>query len=330
MVFRTSSIITWVTGTAISISMVVSVAAQSAEPQTATPIGMSEPVITIHRVCDDRATVPMADAKSCNTVITRETFEKLINSMNVAGKTLTPETRRNLAETYAQYLALEQPAAKTGLESTPQYAEIMRWWRLRTLADMYRGNLQEQFKNPSPEEIHAYYTEHLSSYQRIRVERVLIPRSRSTTEEAKRNDQKAQDAATEARERMVKGENPELIEKDAYAALGITSFPPAELGSLGRSAFPPEQSEELFSLDPGQVSKVETEATSYVIYKLISKQTLPEDGVKEEISRSIAQRKYGDIIRSINESAKPEINDAYFGPVGPAAAYSGPLASPHP
>jgi hypothetical protein len=333
MSLTTSAIIKspWVAGIIIYILLVVGVWAQTAEPKTATPVGMSEPVITIHGACDDRPTIPAAEITSCNTVVTRETFERLINSMNVAGKTLMPETRRNLAETYAQYLALERPAAKTGLESTPQFTEIMRWWRLRTLADMYRGNLQEQFKNPSPGEIHAYYMEHLSSYERIQVERVLIPRSRGTTEEAKRSDEKALDTAKEARERMAKGDNPELVQKDAYAALGITSFSPAALGSLGRSAFPPEQSEELFSLNPGQISKVETEAASFVTYKLISKATLPEDGLKEEISRSIALRKFTDALRSINESAKPEINDAYFGPTGtPPTVYSGPLASPHP
>ena len=93
----------------------------------------------------------------------------------------------------------------------------------------------------------------------------------------------------------------------------MTSTPSTKLGTLGRSGFPPEQADELFSLEPGQVSIVETEASSYVIYKITSKQTLPETSVKEDVARKIAQDRFGDAMRSINESAKPELNEAYFG-----------------
>ena len=55
----------------------------------------------------------------------------MLSAMNVTGKSITSETRRNLAETYAQYLALEPLAAKAGLDNTARFAEIMRWWRYR-------------------------------------------------------------------------------------------------------------------------------------------------------------------------------------------------------
>jgi len=116
-----------------------------------TVIAAAEPVLTIHGLCQDQSIQPATAANSCTTVVTREAFERLLDSMNITGKPLTPETRRNLAEVYAQYLVLERPATKAGLESTPRFSEIMRWWRLRTLAGLYRGNLQEQFKSPSPD-----------------------------------------------------------------------------------------------------------------------------------------------------------------------------------
>jgi hypothetical protein len=289
----------------------------------------SEAVITVHGLCPNQTIQPAAAPNSCTTVVTREAFEKLIDSINVVGKTLTPETRRNLAETYAQYLALERPATKAGLEDTPQFAEIMRWWRLRTLADLYRGNLQEQFRSPTPPEVHAYYIEHLPLYQRIKASRILIPRTAGTTDEAKRSDKKAFEIANLARERAAKGEDPELVQKDAYSTLGLLSPPTTDLGTHPRSSFPKEETDELFSLESGQVSKVETEGASYVIYKITANQTLSEDSVQEEISRQIAQNKYDEAIRAARESAKPEFNQAYFGP--PSATPSvNPLISPHP
>jgi len=294
-----------------------------------TVIAAAEPVLTIHGLCQDQSIQPATAANSCTTVVTREAFERLLDSMNITGKPLTPETRRNLAEVYAQYLVLERPATKAGLESTPRFSEIMRWWRLRTLAGLYRGNLQEQFKSPSPDEVHAYYVQHLQSYQRIKAARILIPRTPGDTDEAKRSDKKALEVANTARERAANGEDPDLVQKDAYSALGLSSPPITNLGANPRSNFPTEETDELFSLVSGQVSKVETEGASYVIYKIASKETLSEDSVKDEISRQIAQSKYDEAMRSINESAKPEFNEAYFGSPKTAPAVS-PSASPHP
>lgn len=298
----------------------------------ATVVKASDPVVTVHALCEDQS-IPLEAANSCTTVITREKFETLLNSMNIMGKTLTPETRRSLAVTYAQYLALERPATKAGFDSTGRFEEIMRWWRLRTLADMYRANLQEQFKHSSQEEIHAYYIEHLSSYQRLKTARVLVPRTLGTTDEAKRTDEKALQLAKVARERVANGEEPELVQKDAYSSLGLSSALITDLGLNPRSSFPTEERDELFSLGPGQVSKVETEGASYVIYKIASKDTLSEESVKEEISRQIAQDKFNEAIRSINQAAKPEFNEAYFGPpeaASPAIYSGGQSGSPHP
>jgi parvulin-like peptidyl-prolyl isomerase len=299
-------------------------------PTPAIAVAASEPVVTIHGLCQDEPIPLSVAANPCTTVVTREAFEKLLDSMNITGKTLTSETRRNLAETYAQYLALERPATKAGLESTSQFAEIMRWWRLRTLADLYRGNLQEHFKTPSHEEVHAYYLEHLPSYERVTVSRILIPRTMGNTDEAKRSDKKALEIANIARDRAAKGEDPELIQKDSYSALGLSSPPITNLGTVARSSFPTEETDELYSLESGQVSKVETEGASYVIYKIASKETLSEDTLKDEISRQIAQDKFNEAIRSARESAKPEFNQAYFGSPGAESAHPNPLKSPHP
>src|SRR5579863_10046658 len=121
-------------------------------------VALTGSVITIQALCE--AAKPLeSEEKPCTTVVTQEAFERLVNSMNVTNKPLSQETRRNLAETYAEYLMLERPAVQAGLENTPQFAEVMRWWRLRTLADMYRGGLRAQFAHPPAQEVHAYYTE---------------------------------------------------------------------------------------------------------------------------------------------------------------------------
>jgi hypothetical protein len=293
-------------------------------------VAASDAVITIHGLCEP-GKQPGADEKSCTTVVTREAFEELVNSMNVTNKVLSRETRRNLAETYADYLAQERPAVQAKLDDTQQFAEVMRWWRLRTLADIYRGRLQAQFAHPSAEEVHAYYTERLPSYDRIRVERVVVPIGQAKSDEEKRVNERAMEMAQAGRERIAKGENPAVVQKDIYAQLKLDATPVTDVGSLGRSNLPKDEVDELFSLEPGQVSKVEKEG-SYAIYKIRAKETLSEESQKEEISREIAQRKFSDAMRAVDESAKPEFNDAYLGPhVVPAPRpHASAMTSPHP
>jgi parvulin-like peptidyl-prolyl isomerase len=290
-------------------------------------VASSDAVITIHGQCEP-GKQSGTDGKSCAMIVTREEFEKLVNSMNVTNKALSQETERNLAETYAEYLALERPAVEAKLDQTPQFAEIMRWWRLRTLADMYRGKLQAEFAHPSTEEIHAYYTERLPSYERIQLERVLVPREK-TMQDDKATDDKALQMAQAARERLVKGESPALVQKDIYTQLKSDAAPVTNLGSLGRSNFPKDEVDELFALKPGEVSKVEKEA-SYVIYKVNGKESLSEESQKEEIAREIAQQKFSDAMRAINESAQAEFNDVYLGPhVAPALRSHAGTTNPH-
>src|ERR1700685_161437 len=298
------------------------------EPASALVVA-SEPVITIHKPCGDDPVPLESAANSCTTIVTKEAFEHLLESMNITGKPLTPEFKRNLAETYAQYLALEPQATKAGLQNSQRFAEIMQWWRLRTLSGLYRSSLQDQFKDPSADEIHSYYIQHIQSYQRINVARILIPRTLGATDEAKGADEKALQAAHSARERTAKGEDPEIVQKDAYAALGHSSPPITTVGTLARSGFPPDETDELFSLDAGKVSKVESEGASYVIYKIVSKETLSEDSVKGDISRQVAQDKFDKVMQSLNESAKPELNQGYFG-AKPPATTAGTWTNSHP
>jgi len=290
-------------------------------------VALTGAVITIHGLCETAKPLDSGE-KPCATVVTQEAFERLVNSMNVTNKPLSQETRRNLAETYADYLMLEQPAVQVGLENTPQFAEVMRWWRLRTLADMYRGGLRAKFAHPTAQEVHAYYTERLPSFDRVRVERVVVPRSSAKADESSEADKKAFAMAQDARERLVKGETPALVQKDIYAQLKMEATPVTDLGRLGRSNFPPDEVDEVFSLAPGQVSKVEKEA-SYVIYKINVKETLSEESQKEEIAHEIAERKFSDAMRAVSESEKLEFNDAYLGPpVVPSHSNSGGMPNP--
>ena len=238
------------------------------------------------------------------------------------------DTRRNLAKTYAELLALEAAAKKANLDNTEQFQEVARWLRLRALTSLYSRSLQEKYRNPSQAEIDAYYAAHLSSYERIKAARIMIPRTAPTGTDKAEFDKKARDAATAARDRAAKGEDAEQIQKDSYSALGLGGAPPTDLGIRGRDQFLQEESDELFALGPGNVSRVEAEASSYVVYKVVSKETLSEDQVKNAIAADISRRKLADALQSATGSVRSELNEQYFGTERAAPAGGNPPPTP--
>ena len=288
--------------------------AKSRTTASAEAVALTQPVITIHGLCPEGVQQKATDTRSCDKVITREQFEKLERALDPGGQSMPPQARQKIAQLYAEYLDLEAAARASGAEDTPEFRLALDWVRLRTAAELFRLNLREKYRNPSPKEIDAYYREHLADFDRVKLARILIPReSRFSSGDKSAFDKKALDAANAARERAARGEDPEQIQKDAYAALGLTGPPATGLGTYARENFIEKEGAEVFSLKPGEVTQVETEPRSYVIYKVLSKETLTKEQVTDEISRLISQQKYTDAIKAAMDAAPAEFNEQYFG-----------------
>jgi hypothetical protein len=288
------------------------------------PVSSSEAVITIHGVCKEGTPV-----SSCTSVVTKDEFEALLNAVNIGGEPIGLDARRRFAQAYTESLVFEQAARRAGIENSEQFARILRWLRSRTLADIYRHSIQSRYRVPTPSEIDAYYKQNLSSYQTVRLARIFIPREYFSITDKAGFERKAQEAAIAARERIVKGDDPEQIQKDAYAALGIAAPPPTDMGTSRRTQFVPHEGDEVFSLNPGEVSLVETEPKSYVVYKVISKDTLGENQVKDEISREVSRQNIKAAIQAIVDSAPAKLNEQYFGSIGSSSPPPKSSAQPH-
>jgi hypothetical protein len=293
---------------------------QPAPPASA--VASTQPVITIHGLCGDGAHTGGENA--CSKVISRKEFESLMDALNPGGQPISPAGRQNLAQAYVEALAFADAARKAGTQETEEFRQVMFWVRLRTIADLYRRNLQEQYRTPSPEEIDSYYQQHLASFERVRLLRILVPRENFAGADKSGFDQKALAAAQAAHTRAVNGEAPEQIQKDVYAGLGLERPPATDLGTFGRTDFIEKESTDVFSLQPGEVSPLETELKSYVIYKVVGKETLTEAQVKAEIVREISQQKYRDAIKSALDSAPADFNEQYFGPMAPKPPLEAP------
>ncbi len=306
-------------------------AAPQKPADSASSVAPSQPVITAHGVCDG-AQKNGAGTKddACATVLTREQFDTLLSSLNSNNQALAPAMRLKLAQAYVELLAYSDAAQKAGIENTPGFKEVMRLVHMRTLADMFQRSLQEKFRNASPAEMEDYYNKNLPKFEEAKLRRVFIPRNNPGASNKEEFEKKAQQMAGDLRERLAKGEDPDLLEKEAYARLALEAKPmPTDFGSKRKGSLPPEQDEEIFSLPPGSATKVESLPPGFVIYKVESRQTLPLDKVKDEISREIFRRKVEEENARIKSSVHADYNEAYFGPVN-ASSQTPPPSPPQP
>jgi peptidyl-prolyl cis-trans isomerase C len=264
-------------------------------------------------------------------VITKDQFEKLIQSVN---PNLPPAMHRNVAQAYVELLAFAQAAEKAGVENDPKFKEQLRLMRLQALASTYRRDLEDKDKNVSPQEIQAYYNQNLPRYEEIKLSRLFIPAKNPSSPTKDDWEKKAEQEANDIHDRAAKGEDFEKLQKEAYTTLGLTIAPPnTSVGTRRRGMLTPAEEQELFALKPGDVSKVEQEPAGFIIYKVESKQTLPEEQVKDEISRELSRQKMEDQMKSINSNVKADLNDQYFGPPNtpPAGMVpGGPMPRPVP
>jgi hypothetical protein len=292
---------------------------------SASAVKDTEPVITIRGLCGEGGGSSNHPGNPCSKQITRKEFERLLNALNPGGQSVSSNGRQNLAQAYVEALAFADAARKAGTEDTEEFREVMFWVRLRTIADLYRRNLQEKYRAPEPEEIDSYYQQHLASFDRVHLLRILVPRESFSGGDKNEFDKKALAAAQAARTRAVNGEALEQIQKDVYTGLGLNLPPSTDLGSYQRADFIEKEAADVFSLQPGEVSPLETEIKSYVIYKVASKETLTEAQVKADIVREIAQQKYRDALKAVMDSAHADFNEQYFGPMAPKLPIEPPV-----
>ena len=303
------------------------------DSQEAAPvISPDQSVITIHGLCSaDAASKGAAtpDPASCTRTVTKAEFEKVLGFLNANSSRITLLQRRQIAQGYVAMLAYAEAARKEGMENDPKFIELMQFLRVRTLAESYKREQQEKFGTPSQEDIEAYYRQNLDKFEDLKVRRIFVPKNNPSPAKpaADQKDAKAAEAgdpefakkaeqvANDIRERAAKGEDPAALAKEAYATLGITSAPAStDAFSYRKGTLPAQDELEFLAGGSGSVSKVQVEATGYLIYKLDSKNPRPFDQVKVQISSTLSRQILEEKTNAVMSGVQAELYDQYFGP----------------
>ena len=346
-------------------------AAPAAAP--APEVAPTAPVLTIKGVCP--ATAPKAktaapgtkspaaakeppkSSANCETVITRAEFEKMASGL---APNMTPQLKRQLASVYPRLLAMSQEAQKHGLQNSPQYKESMKFARMQILTNELQRSIQEEAEKVSQQDITDYYKKNPEAYEQYSIDRLYVPRTKQTAEDAEANEKKDSEKEPEKeaaeqekakqeqekakqeegeremsklaeslRARAVAGEDFAKLQKEAFTAAGMKVESPAvTMPKVRRTGLPPAHAA-VFDLKPGEVSVVLDDSGGHYVYKLVSKERLALDQAKEEIRAALRTQRVREAMDKVQSSFKTETNEAYFGPAGPGGMRQPPSRIPH-
>lgn len=301
-------------------------------------VAPTQPVITVRGLCQAETGPAVKSAvpstKDCVITVTKEQFDNLLKAFNPSNQPMPPATRRQVAQAYVELLVYSEAAKAAGVENSPTYTEVMRVLRLKTLSDIYRTQLSEQFRNPSPEELEAYYKENQSKFDGAKLSRIYLPKNdpdpKATADQKQAFQPKAQQMADDIQARAAKGEAPDKLQKEAYATLGLGGTPPTtDLAMARHGMFPAKLDQEIFSHKPGEVFRSD-DANGFVIYRVDSRETLPIGSVKEDITREIFRRKMEEKQKELTGPVQANYDESYFGPPLPPGAPAGQQAPNQP
>jgi len=294
------------------------------------------PVISIKGLCpaDDKPAVSnkVPSTSDCSMTVTKQQFDDLVKAFNTSNQNVSQAQRRNLAQSYVELLIFSEAAKAAGVQNTPAFAEVMRVLRMKTLGDLYRNQLADQYHNPSEQEIEDYFKANQEKFEGAKLSRVFIPASnpdpQATAEKKADYQKKVQQVTDDIQARAAKGEDMSKLQKDAYTALGIAATPPTtELGLTRHGSFPPKIDQEIFSHKAGEVFRSD-EGTGHLIYRVESKQAGSLESAKAEIVQLLFRQKMEAKTKELNGPVHTEYDEKYFGP--PPSPVAPKLTIPNP
>src|SRR5258708_7168257 len=257
------------------------------------------PVISIKGLCPAENGVAVTNKvpsnNDCSMRVTKQQFDNLVKAFNTNNQPVTPAQRRNLGQSYVELLIFSEAAKAAGVENTPAFIEVMRVLRMKTLGDLYRNQLAEQYRNPSQQDIEDYYKANQEKFEGAKLSRIFIPTNdpdpQATAEKKAEYQKKVPQVADDIQARAAKGEDMSKLQKDAYTALAIAATPPTtDLGLARRGTFPPKIEKEIFSHKGGEVFRSD-EGTAHLLYRSATSQTTPLETLKPKITHQLFPQK---------------------------------------
>ena len=329
---------------------------ESKAPKPPAEVPMSAVVLTIKGVCPPTTTAASKTAAAgktaapaakkpadCKTEITRAQFEKIASGLS---SNVTPQFKRQLEQALPKFMAMSEIAKKKGLDKSEQYKQTLKVAQMQILTTQLQREVQEEADKIPPGKIEEQYKSHPETYEQFSLDRLFVSRYKQMQGEDKEEEkepeklteeqQKVKEAAEKAKQekgeqelnqladslraRAAAGEDIVKLQKEAFETAGQkVENPTVNLPKVRRTGLPPAHAA-VFDLKVGEVSAVISDNGGHYFYKVVSKEVLPLDQVKEEIHNKLKSEKLKDVMDKYTNSFQAIPNEAYFGPAAAAGS----------
>jgi hypothetical protein len=311
--------------TATTQSGVVDEGKQTSAPSVV-KVGANDAVVTIKGLCrhDPATGVGKPDGNLCEMSITRAEFEKLANAIQA---NMTPTGKRQLATSYPRILVMSREAEQRGLEKDERVQELLAYSRAQILSQELFRKIQEQAGDISQNDIDDYYRTHMQSFERVTLERVLVPISKEPVpgvggaesqknfqdEKISEEDRKAmENEAEQLRQRATAGEDFPKLQQAAYD-VGRVGAPIPRTKLTWRRGSLPAAHLSVMDLKIGEISTVITDSTGHYIYKIDAKEVEPEAEATAEVHTILQKQRTKEMMDKLQAATSAQLNQAYFG-----------------
>lgn len=255
-----------------------------------------------------------------NATVTAREFDALIAGLPAQEQAEAAAHKREVADQYAQILAMDQEAVRLHLDQDPAYQAEMRMARERALAAALIAHLRESAA-PSPAAVQAYYQAHQQDFEQARVRHILVVDSATPGAHSHRTKAAALAKIQAIAARLKRGESFATVARAESDDPG-SKAKGGELGFLSHGQTVPQFDRVVWTLKPGVVSAPFETPFGYHIVEVEERRTLPLDQVRTQIADQLLSTAVRQKVQSLAAAAPPQLDPAYFGP--PAAAPAGP------
>jgi hypothetical protein len=286
------------------------------------------PVITISGLCKgnaERAGTKPSGAQNgrktaCESVVTRTEFEELADAFQPG---MSVEKRRQFGDAYAKAQVMSAEAVRLGLDKTEHFEELLNFVRAQILSQDLERHLEAKAAQVPSRDILDYYRDNPARFERATFQRIFIPHRRQIPADGSRGAASASAGvsatdpmeleAESLRQRAGDGKDFDQLQQEAFALGGLKGTAPTSMGAVRRGSLPPAHSA-VFDLKPGEISQVITDSAGFYVYKMISKETLPLEVVKQEVSEILQHQRMKKFEEKVVDASAIRLNDAYFAP----------------
>jgi hypothetical protein len=280
------------------------------------------------------AAAPAKKPADCKTEITRAQFEKLAAALQQGPNPLNPQQKRQLAAALPRVMAMSAAAKAKGLDKSPRYTEVLKFYTMQLLTQEMQRSLQEESDKISPEKVAEYYKSNPEAYEQFSLDRLFIPRYKQVEAEDKDEAKEPEKLTEEQQKAKEAGEDFVKLQKEAFEAAGTkVENPTVNLPKVRRTGLSAAQAS-VFDLKVGEVSAVITDNGGRYIYKVVSKEVLPLDPQLEtEIHNKLKSERLKELMDKYTSSFQATPNEAYFGAAtagGPPTPHMRPQMPPRP